>query len=48
MKPRRSLRPDSFGAALVRSLLKRLAGVDVIALLAIVGALVLREYLAGR
>jgi heavy metal translocating P-type ATPase len=35
------------GAALVRSLLKRLAGVDVIALLAIVGALVLREYLAG-
>ena len=34
-------------AALVRSLLKRLAGVDVIALLAIVGALVLREYLAG-
>jgi heavy metal translocating P-type ATPase len=34
-------------AALIRSLRRRAAGVDVIALLAIVGALVLREYLAG-
>lgn len=34
-------------AALVRSLRRRAASVDVIALLAIVGALVLREYLAG-
>jgi heavy metal translocating P-type ATPase len=34
-------------AALIRSLRRRSAGVDVIALLAIVGALVLREYLAG-
>jgi heavy metal translocating P-type ATPase len=34
-------------AALMRSLRRRAAGVDVIALLAIIGALVLREYLAG-
>ena len=34
-------------AALLRSLRSRAAGVDVIAILAIVGALVLREYLAG-
>lgn len=34
-------------AALIRSLRRHSAGVDVIALLAIVGALVLREYLAG-
>ena len=33
--------------AMVRSLLRRSAGVDVIAILAIVGALLLREYLAG-
>jgi heavy metal translocating P-type ATPase len=34
-------------ATLIRSLRRHSAGVDVIALLAIVGALVLREYLAG-
>ena len=34
-------------ATLVRSLLRRSAGVDVIAILAIVGALILGEYLAG-
>jgi heavy metal translocating P-type ATPase len=34
-------------AALIRSLRRHSAGVDVIALLAIVGALILREYLAG-
>jgi heavy metal translocating P-type ATPase len=37
----------STAAALVRSLLRRSAGVDIIAILAIVGALVLGEYLAG-
>jgi heavy metal translocating P-type ATPase len=37
----------STSAALVRSLLRRSAGVDIIAILAIVGALVLGEYLAG-
>jgi cation transport ATPase len=35
------------GHAGVQSLLRRSAGVDIIAVLAIVGALVLGEYLAG-